>query len=234
MREIMFNGPSGKIEGKYFHSEEINAPAALILHPHPLHAGTMNNKVVYTAFHSLIAQKFSVMRFNFRGVGKSHGVFDHGVGELLDAATALDWLQAHNPGASSYWVIGFSFGAWIAMQLLMRRPDINGFIAISPPASSYDFGFLSPCPTPGLIIQGTDDKIVSESSVISLYDKLDKQKNSDIEYISIGGADHFFKEQMDELSEAITNYIKPRISMKQTPKKVKRDRRRRHIAAEGA
>lgn len=229
MREVMFNGPSGKIEGRYFHSDEINAPAALILHPHPLHGGTMNNKVIYNVFHTLINQKFSVLRFNFRGVGKSQGVFDHGVGELLDAATALDWLQAHNPGASSYWIIGFSFGAWIAMQLLMRRPDINNFIVISPPAHSYDFNFLSPCPAPGLIVQGTNDKIVLESSVISLYEKLDKQKKSDVEYVSIYGADHFFKNHMEELSNFISSYIGPRIIMQPTPKKVKRDRRRRQI-----
>ena len=181
----------------------------------------------------MVNEKFSVMRFNFRGVGKSSGVFDHGAGELLDAATALDWLQAHNPGASSYWVIGFSFGAWIAMQLLMRRPDINGFIAISPPAQSYDFGFLSPCPAPGLLIQGTHDSIVPEASVISLYEKLDKQKNSDIEYASISNADHFFKNQMEELADAISSYIKPRVGAKQVPKKVKRDRRRRHVVSEG-
>jgi len=232
MREVMFNGPSGKIEGKYFHSEEMNAPAALILHPHPLHGGTMNNKVVYNAFHTFVNHKFSILRFNFRGVGKSYGSFDHGVGELLDAATALDWLQAHNPGASNYWVIGFSFGAWIAMQLLMRRPDLSSFVIISPPAHSYDFNFLSPCPVPGLIIQGTDDKIVPESSVINLYEKLRKQKNSDIEYASIYGADHFFKDQMEELSSAISEYIVPRIIMQQMPKKVKRDRRRRQLSIE--
>lgn len=232
MKEIMFNGPSGKIEGKYFHSNGVNTSAALVLHPHPLHGGTMNNKVVYNTFHTFINHKFSVLRFNFRGVGKSAGAFDHGAGELLDAATALDWLQAHNPGASSYWIAGFSFGAWIALQLLMRRPEINGFIAISPPASSYDFNFLSPCPTQGLIIQGTKDTIVSEASVFSLYEKLDKQRNSNIEYTSINGADHFFKDYLDQLNGAIDSYLKPRVYLDPAPKKAKRDRRRRQIIQE--
>lgn len=233
MREIMFNGAVGKIEGKYFHSDENNAPTALVLHPHPLHGGTMNNKVVYNVFHTLVNNKFSVLRFNFRGVGKSNGVFDHGVGELLDAATALDWLQAHNPGASSYWVAGFSFGAWIAMQLLMRRPEVNGFIALSPPADAYDFNFLSPCPAPGIIVQGTADEIVSESSVFNLYEKLSKQRNSDVEYMPIYDADHFFKGKLDELNNIIDSYLRPKINLHPVQKKMKRDRRRRQVMPEG-
>ena len=139
-----------------------------------------------------VKNHFSVLRFNFRGVGKSLGTFDHGQGELIDAATALDWLQSKNPEASSYWVIGFSFGAWITMQLLMRRPEIDAFIIIAPPASSYDFNFLSPCPAPGLIIQGTDDDISKESDSYKLYEKLSKQRDSKMEYSMIENADHFF------------------------------------------
>ena len=75
---------------------------------------------------------FSVCRVNFRGVGKSDGEFDNGQGELADAAAALDWLERENFDNSQCWVSGFSFGSLIAMQLLMRRPEINRFIAISP------------------------------------------------------------------------------------------------------
>jgi len=231
VREIIFNGPEGRIEGRYHHSNEKNAPIALVLHPHPLHDGTMNNKVVYNAFHTLAKNKFSVLRINFPGVGKSDGVFDHGHGELVVAGASLDWLQLHNPDASSIWLVGFSFGSWIALQLLMRRPEISGFIAISPPANSYDFNFLSPCPAQGLIIQGTKDSIVSEDSVYSLYEKLDKQRNSDVEYYSISGADHFFKNKLEHLNKAIEEYIKPRISMEPIPRKLKRDRRRRQAEA---
>lgn len=230
VQEVIFNGPEGRIEGRYQHSEERNPPVALVLHPHPLHGGTMNNKVAYNIFHTLAKNKFSVLRFNFRGVGKSHGVFDHGVGELTDAATALDWLQVQNPEASSYWIAGFSFGAWIALQLLMRRPELTGFIAVSPPANSYDFNFLSPCPTQGVIIQGTSDIIVAEPDVYNLFLKLDKQRNSNMDYYPIAGADHFYKDHMDELAQTIENYIKPRISTEPMPRKLKRDRRRRQIA----
>ena len=68
------------------------------------------------------------------------------MGELSDAAAALDWLQGMNADAKSCWIAGYSFGAWIGMQLLMRRPEIDCFISVSPPANSYDFAFLAPAP----------------------------------------------------------------------------------------
>ncbi|HEY8351277.1 MAG TPA: alpha/beta hydrolase, partial [Sphingomonadales bacterium] len=145
MPEVIFNGPEGRLEGRYHPSKKENAPIALVLHPHPQYGGTMNNKVVYYLYHSFVHRGFSVLRFNFRGVGRSQGSFDNGVGELSDAAAALDWLQNYNRDASTCWVAGFSFGAWIGMQLLMRRPEIEGFIAVSPPANMYDFTFLAPC-----------------------------------------------------------------------------------------
>lgn len=229
VKEIILSGPEGRIEARFHKNEERDSPIAIILHPHPLHGGTMNNKVAYNAFHSLSELGFSVLRFNFRGVGKSDGVFDHGVGELVDAAAILDWLQLQCPGYSSCWVVGFSFGSWIALQLLMRRPEINGFIAISPPAASYDFNFLSPCPAQGIIIQGTADKIVKEETAYELYEKLAKQRNSNVEYVSINGANHFFDDQKEELSEAIKDYVRPRIKIEPITRKPRRDRRRRNL-----
>ena len=168
MPEVMFNGPAGRIEGRYHHGKQPNAPIALILHPHPQHGGTMNNKVVYTLFHAFVSRGFSVLRFNFRGVGRSQGSFDSGKGELCDAASALDWLQTFNPDATSCWIAGYSFGAWIGMQLLMRRPEIDGFISVAPPANSYDFAFLAPCPSSGLIVHGDKDEVVPNADVQKL------------------------------------------------------------------
>ncbi len=210
MRDIFFTCETGKREGKYFSSEIPNAPAVLVLHPHPLHGGTMNNKVVYRLFHTFIKNGFSAMRFNFRGVGRSSGIFDHGMGELIDAATALDWLQNANSDASSYWVAGFSFGAWIGLQLVMRRPEVKEFVAISPPANSYDFSFFSPCPTNGLVVQGTADTVVSNDSVSKLVDQMSAQQNIDIQYNVIEFADHFFNGKLDEVENIIDEYIKMR------------------------
>ena len=99
MPEVMFNGPSGRIEGRFQPSPVRGAPLAIILHPHPQFGGTMNNQIVYNLYYTFAERGFSVLRFNFRGVGRSQGGFDHGQGELSDAAAALDWAQAVNPEA---------------------------------------------------------------------------------------------------------------------------------------
>lgn len=207
MPDVIINGPEGRLEGRYQHNKSPNAPIALMLQPHPQHGGTMNNKVVYTLFHAFARQGFSVLRFNFRGVGRSQGVFDRGEGELSDAASALDWLQSVNENASACWIAGFSFGAWIGMQLLMRRPEINGFVSIAPPANMHDFTFLAPCPSSGLILQGDQDDIVPEASVAKLVDKLSSQRGISIDYRILNGAGHFFGDQMDELNGHLDDYL---------------------------
>ncbi|QXK91913.1 alpha/beta hydrolase [Neoehrlichia mikurensis] len=212
MREVFLNGSAGKIEGKYYHNKDVNAPLALILHPHPQYGGSMDNKIVYNLYNIFINNGFSVLRINFRGVGKSTGSFDKGVGELNDGATAADWLQNNNPSIAPFWVAGFSFGAWIAMQLVMRRPEIEGFIAVSPPANKYDFSFLSPCPIPGLIVQGDNDSISDECVVSQLASKLKNSIKSEyMQYCVIEKADHFFRDHIDTFYQVVDSYIKSRL-----------------------
>ena len=206
MPEVVINGPEGRIEARYQKAATPSAPVALVMHPHPRFGGTMNNKVVYNIFHALGRSGFAVLRFNFRGVGKSQGTFDNGQGELADAAAALDWLQMYHPSAAQTWVAGFSFGAWIAMQLLMRRPEINAFIAVAPPANIYDFAFLAPCPSSGLIVQGTADEVVPEPDVAKLANRLKAQRGIGVEYKTMPGADHFFEGKLDDLTALIERY----------------------------
>jgi alpha/beta superfamily hydrolase len=207
MPEVIINGPEGRLEGRYQHAKEPNAPIALLLHPHPQAGGTMNNKVVYALYRAFTKRGFSTLRFNFRGVGRSQGSFARGEGELSDAASALDWLQTYNANATGCWIGGFSFGAWIGMQLLMRRPEIDSFISIAPPASMYDFSFLAPCPSSGLIVHGDVDEIVSSESVQKLVTKLSHQRDIKIDYRTIKGANHFFHEKMVELEATIEDYL---------------------------
>src|SRR5579871_4377267 len=207
MPEVIINGPEGRLEGRYHHSKHPNAPIALLLHPHPQHGGTMNNKVVYSLYHAFVRCGFSALRFNFRGVGRSQGSFDRGEGELSDAAAALDWLQGYNANASACWIGGFSFGAWIGMQLLMRRPEIDGFISVAPPANLYDFSFLAPCPSSGLMINGDRDRVVPPSSVKTLVDKLKTQKGIVVSHEVIAGANHFFEDKIDDLDEEVEDYL---------------------------
>ncbi|MBE7637029.1 alpha/beta fold hydrolase [Sneathiella sp. P13V-1] len=211
MPDVIFNGPEGRLEGRYHHSAEANAPLALILHPHPQYGGTMNNKVVFNLFTNFKERGFSVLRFNFRGVGRSQGDYDQGIGELSDAAAALDWMQTHNPNAGPVWVAGFSFGAWIAMQLLMRRPEIEGFISVAPPANMYDFSFLAPCPSSGIIINGTRDIQVPQKDVLKLVEKLQAQKGITIHHSEVTGADHFFQETLQNLMSSVDDYLNMRL-----------------------
>ena len=206
--EIFIPGPAGRLEAKYYKSKKITAPIALVLHPHPEYGGTMNNKVVVDTFNSFVENNFSVCRVNFRGVGKSDGGFDNGQGELADAAAALDWLEKENYDSSQCWIAGFSFGTLIAMQLLMRRPEINRFVAISPQPNVYDFSFLSPCPTSGLVVYGKKDELVPIENINELNKKLSSQKGIRVEFESINDANHFFSKAEKYLINSLNTYIK--------------------------
>jgi len=207
MPEVIINGAEGRLEGRYMPAKGERRPIVILLHPHPQHGGTMHNKVIYALNQVFVRQGFSTLRFNFRGVGRSQGSFGRGEGELTDAASALDWLQSINPNAGQCWIAGFSFGAWIGMQLLMRRPEIDRFVSIAPPANIFDFAFLAPCPSSGLILQGDKDEVVPEESVKKLSEKLGKQRDIEIDYRIIKGANHFFTGKLDKLEAATEDYI---------------------------
>jgi uncharacterized protein len=211
MPEVIFTGPDGRLEGRYQPSTRKTAPIALVLHPHPRFGGTMNNQIVYKMFYMFQERGFTCLRFNFRGVGRSQGYFDHGVGELADSAAALDWIQTLHPDSRGVWIAGFSFGAWIGMQLLMRRPEVEGFISIAPQPNLYDFSFLAPCPSSGLIINGDQDKVAPIEAVQGLVDKLKTQKGIVIDHALMKGANHFFEGNVDELVETCANYLDMRL-----------------------
>lgn len=228
MPEVIISGNVGRIEGRYHQNPNPKAPVALVLHPHPLYGGTMNNKITYSLYKAFANNGFSVLRVNFRGVGKSQGKFDNGVGELMDITAVINWLHDQNMEATDFWIAGFSFGAWISLQTVMRRPEIENYILVAPPASKYDFNFIVPCSASGLIIQGEKDEITKEQDSARLAEKLSARDGAEIAYQMISNADHFFKEQMPEFEEAIDNYIKSRLMVDSSKvRKVKRDRRRR-------
>src|SRR6202051_4205870 len=212
MPEVIFTGPAGRLEGRYHPAKQKNAPIAMVLHPHPQFHGTMNHQIIYQCYYAFAHRGFSVLRFNFRGVGRSQGSFDHGTGELSDAASALDWAQTINPEARACWVAGFSFGAWIGMQLLMRRPEVEGFISIAPEPNRYDFSFLAPCPSSGLIVHGEKDIVAPATGVTTLVEKLKTQKGIVIDQQPIPGANHFFEDKMEPLMETVTGYLDMRLA----------------------
>jgi hypothetical protein len=176
MTEVLINGSQGKLQGFYKHTEN-SKNIGLILHPRKCTESSMDNNIVSSLFESFSNNNFSTLKINFRGVQKSEGEPEEdGLGELSDAATALDWLQEQNEDITSCWIGGIDFGAWIGSQLLMRRPEIIGFINIATPIKEFDFSFLSPCPASGLIIHPTKQIDIEQKNVISLVKKLSNQK----------------------------------------------------------
>ena len=207
MPEVIIPGPDGRLEGHYAPAESDDAPLALILHAHPQGGGSMNTRVVTTLYDIFKNRGYAVVRFNVRGVGNSVGEYDHGQGELQDAATVLDWMQALNPNASYCWVAGHSFGAWIGMQLLMRRPEIRGFISVAPPMNMYDFGFLAPCPASGLMLYGSNDRICPPDEIERVCERIRIQRGTKLTHTVIPGAGHLFDNHIDEMREAIEAYL---------------------------
>ncbi len=207
MPEININGPDGRLEARYMPAADPSAPLALILHPEPNRGGNMNNRVSLAMYNHFKERGFSVLRFNFRGVGRSMGTYNNGEGELSDAATALDWIENQCPNARACWVAGFSFGAWIGMQLMMRRPEIVGFVAVTPPANDKDFTFLAPCPSSGVILHGEADGTVPPESVARLVDRIQTQKGVEVDMRFIPDANHFFTSHLDQLMVEMGDYL---------------------------
>lgn len=213
MAEVFLNNTTERIEGEYYQSKDSNSPVALVLHHHPQYGGNMNHKMVHNIYTSFMNNNFSVLKINFRSIGKSTGTFNNGIGELTDAAVAIEWLQERNSSNVPIWIAGFSFGAWVAMQLTMRRPEIVSFIAVSLPTTNYDFSFLSPCPVPGLVIQGSNTINAENNGVEYLVKRLiNSVKSEYMQYHVVNNTNHFFRNKEEEAMQIIDNYIKLRLN----------------------
>lgn len=211
MAEMLIQGPQGRIEARYTPPPYEGASLALILHPHPRAGGSMQDPITIRLYQMFEQKGFGVLRFNTRGVGRSQGVYDQGVGELEDAAFVLDYVENLSESPRYVWCAGYSFGAWITLQLLMRRPEIDGFLAIAPPANHYDLSFLAPCPASGLIISGEADAISKPADVERALTKVRIQKGESIERESIPGANHFFQDKHDDLIDICSAYVDRRL-----------------------
>ena len=174
----------------------------------------MNNQIVYQLYYLFVERGLSVLRFNFRGVGRSQGSFDHGQGELSDAASALDWVQSINPDARACWIAGVSFGAWIGMQLLMRRPEVEGFISIARAGQPLRLLVPRPLPVLGPVRPRREGPVTPVTAVQGLVEKLKTQKGINIEQKVIPGANHFFEGKIDELIGTVGDYLDRRLAAK--------------------
>ena len=193
MPEVIINGPEGRLEGRYHPSKNENAPIALILHADPQFNGNMNAKICYYLYHSFVRRGFSVLRFNFRGVEKSEGVWDEGDGEAKDVTAAIDWLENQNLDCSLY-LAGFSFGTFAGLQAARNDNRIQRMLAVAPAVNLWSFDFMKDEMRPLHIIQGTEDEIVPFELVQAWV-----KEHPQVTFHAIDGAGHFFPKHMDEL-----------------------------------
>lgn len=202
LREVAIPGPTGDLEGLLQEREppelQDHSAIALVCHPHPQFGGTLHNKVVHRVAATLFELGAAVLRFNFRGVGRSAGSYDEGRGELEDARAALRWLRERHPGARTT-LAGFSFGSWIAARLAASETAIERLVLVAPPAGTSDFGVLATCAVPKLVIHGTRDDQAPLAALERAYPGWAEPKR----LIRIEGATHFFDRQLAALADAL-------------------------------
>ena len=180
--------------------------AAVVCHPHPLYGGTMHTKAVFRAAKAALSLGLPTLRFNFRGVGKSEGVFAQGIGERDDARAALDSLSERFAGLPLM-MMGFSFGSWVGLSVGAADSRVAALVGLGVPADSYDFSFLVPVTKPKLIVQGSEDVHGPHDRVMQLFSSLAEPK--EIHWVE--GADHFFTGRLDEEQRAIHAFLEQQL-----------------------
>ncbi len=195
----MLDGPAGKLEALL--EEPDDRPpgeACVVCHPHPLFGGTMHNKVVYRIARALRRRGSVVLRFNFRGVGRSEGKHAEGVGEIEDARAAIEWLRRRYPGLPCS-LAGFSFGSRVILELGCALGDAPRLVAVGFPTSAGDAPYLASCQVPKFFITSTADQYAPRAEMEILYAKIASPKHM----IWIEAEDHFFAGALDRLEEAV-------------------------------
>jgi len=182
---------------------------ALVLHPHPLGGGTMHNKVVFRAAAALNEMGLTTLRINFRGVGQSSGTHDEGCGEVEDVRAGLTYLE-ENYRHLPLTLCGFSFGARVGLEVGIADARVVNLISIGTPLSKYDFSFLENCHKPILFVHGAEDEFGAATEVERLARQLEPV--NDVSVNIIAGADHFFAGHLDELKQAITEWMTKQLS----------------------
>jgi uncharacterized protein len=195
----MLAGPAGKLEALLEEPEDQEPrAAALVCHPHPQHGGTMHNKVVYRIARGLRRRGYVVLRFNYRGVNLSEGVYANGEGELEDARTALAWLRSRYPDLPCS-LAGFSFGSRIVLRLACSEADVRQVIAVGFVQSYAGAGYLQECNVPRVFISSTNDEYAPKERLEQIVSEVPDPKR----LILISADDHFFKGALEELESAV-------------------------------
>ena len=206
---LLIPGPVGALEAKLTKPQGAAPRAvAVFCHPHPLYGGTMNTTAVFRSARGLEEAGLAVLRFNFRGVGKSAGKHDGQGGEELDVKAALDWLEQQFPGVE-LWLGGFSFGSRMAGSYARKDPRVKRLLLVALPVRAFDCSFVREIRQPGLILMAQNDDYGTLRELRELFPDLPPQLATD----EIAGANHFFVTRTQELqarvrrwaSESLTN-----------------------------
>jgi len=195
-------GPVGPLEVLF--DKPAGAPRAAVVfaHPLPTHGGTMHTKVVFQSAKSLAGIGCVVLRFNFRGVGRSAGAWDNGKGELDDYRAAVDYMAAQHPGVD-IWAAGFSFGSYIALTAGAADPRVCALIAIAPPVDRYDLEDVVQSPKPKFVVHGERDELIPVRKVREFYGRMQEPK----EFVEIDMANHLFDGQTGEVGDALRDLL---------------------------
>ena len=205
-QSLTLAGPVGALEA------QTSCPAhgggvatAIILHPHSLHGGTMQNKVVHTLARAFGELGVASVRFNFRGVGGSAGVFAHGEGETEDALAVIAWLRQQRPD-TPVWLAGFSFGAYVALRAAASA-QVSGLITVAPAVHLYDFSAFALPRCPWLLIQGEADEVVPVEMVRGWLSGIAAPPQT----LFLPGVGHFFHGHLAEIKSALRAFVPPHL-----------------------
>ena len=201
LREIA--GPAGPLEALLDLPTAPPRAAAVFAHPHPLHGGTMHTKAVYQSAKALARIGVAVLRFNFRGVGRSAGTHDEGPGEMADFRAALDFMAERYPDLP-LWAAGFSFGSWIASTVGADDPRVKLLLAIGPAIDRYDFEVVKRSDKPKFLIHAEFDELIAVKEVKKFYAQLREPKD----LVVIDAADHLFNGKTMELAEVVEDLLR--------------------------
>ncbi len=176
--------------------------AVVFAHPLPIEGGTMHTKVVFQSAKALTRIGCAVLRFNFRGVGRSAGSWDEGRGEKDDYRAALDYFAGRHPGVE-LWAAGFSFGSYIAMTCGAEDDRVCNLIGIAPPVDRYDYQVVKQTTKPKFLVHGERDELIPLRSVREFYAQLQEPK----ELVEIDRANHLFDGQASEVGDALADLL---------------------------
>jgi uncharacterized protein len=197
LRKLWIEGPAGRLECALRVACPARA-AAVLAHPHPQYGGTLHNPVIYHADRRLHEAGFTTLRFNFRGVGSSEGVYDEGRGEVLDLAAAASWLRGIAVGLPLF-AVGYSFGSWCAIRHAADDRSIAAVVAIGLPVREYRFAEIARLRHPLAAVQGSEDEFGAPEEVRAVLAKA----NPPGDLIVVPGATHLFPGRVPEAAAAV-------------------------------